>query len=111
MIRLLVGVALGAALAIGGGTWWLARGGCFERCGDGTRCAAGICISALPKPAEPTSTTRDPRRTLRRPGGAAPEAKLAPGDEKMVAEGDALGRTEHIDLSDPDARELTEKDL
>lgn len=108
---------LGLAVA-GGVAWWWSRGdACLGRCGDGTRCQQGRC---LPVPVASPSTpavTKERRRRSRQANGdapaAPPEAQLKPGDDKVVAQGDVLGRPEHIDLSQPGApeRELSQDDL
>jgi hypothetical protein len=114
-MRLAFGIVLGLALAAGGGWLYLQKGkDCLGRCGDGTRCWSGRCIVAAPPTtvAPPTDKTK---RRKRRTGGelAQAELKLSPGDDRMGAVGDSLGRPEHIDLSKPgdDGRELSEEDL
>jgi hypothetical protein len=109
MGKLFAGVLVGMALAVGGAWLWQRSTPCLGRCGSGTECRAGACVAAT-APVAPTPT-KDKHRRARRDSPAAPELHLKPGDEKMIAEGDALGRAEKIDLSEPDARELTQEDL
>ena len=120
MSRIFLGVIIGIALAAGGAFAWSKKmDGCFGRCGDGTRCEANQCLAVIA--ATPMAAPAKTQRTRRRgsngqnngAGGdspIAPEITLKPGDEKMVAQGDALGRPEHIDLTAPgdDGRELTQ---
>lgn len=112
MVRFFVGTLVGAAL-LGAVAFFALRGqgGCLGRCGPGTRCEDHRCVAV----AEPTPTTPASKERKRRPrgAGAAPEVQLRPGDEKMVAQGDALGRPERIDLSQggDEARELQDDDL
>jgi hypothetical protein len=111
-MRLVFGILIGAALTAGGGWLWLEHShDCARRCGDGTRCFNGRCIAQ--GPATAVAPPKDTRRKKRRSSDAAPELKLAPGDERIVASGDALGRPEHIDLSQPgdDGRELSQDEL
>jgi hypothetical protein len=93
MGRFFAGVLVGAALATGI-AWFLSRSR-----------VAPVCA--------PTPTVAPPpaKEKHKRARPAAAEAHLKPGDEKMLAEGDALGRATKIDLSEPDARELTQEDL
>jgi hypothetical protein len=113
MIRFVVGLLFGAGLLAGVGFVFM-RGtdACYGRCGSGTRCDNHKCIVAGPTP--PPVTVKEPSKHRRRRAGepgAAPEIQLKPGDEKMTAQGDTLGRPERIDLSQPDGRELTQDDL
>jgi hypothetical protein len=88
--------------------------GCLGRCGDGTRCDDHRCVAAVVSSAAPTPG-KEPRRRRHRTGdpGAQPEQQLKPGDEKMVTQGDALGRTQHIDLTQAgdDGHELSQEDI
>lgn len=117
MTRVLLGALLGAGLlAIVAYVWMRGADGCLGRCGSGTRCDDHRCIATadIRPPTGPA-----PKERRRRAHHAAndplapPEVQLHPGDEKMVAQGDALGRPERIDLSKPgeDARELQQEDL
>ena len=116
---LVIGLVVGASLGAGG-LWLVGRGqdGCGGRCGTGTRCEHGTCLSAATGTAQ-DSAPRDPKR---RRGGSAHaraaqgELKLQPGDEATRAEGDALGRPEHITFapgeSDPaSSKELSQDDI
>jgi hypothetical protein len=107
--RLLVGVLIGVALAVAAGWVLVPHDDCFGRCGDGTQCKDHRCVVVAVAQTAPPS--RDRKRRARRDSAAAPEIHLQPGDEKMIAEGDALGRPEKIDLSEPDAKELSQDDL
>jgi hypothetical protein len=113
MGKLFAGVLVGVALAAAGAWLWQSSTPCLGRCGSGTECRAGDCVAATAPLAPPP--TKDKHRRARRDSPAAPELHLKPGDEKMIAEGDALGRPEKLDLSgsvaEPDARELSEEDL
>jgi hypothetical protein len=118
--RILVGLLLGVGIAVGVAAWLRLdpRRPCLDRCADGTRCTAsgiaGRCVAAAP-PLPP----EEKRRRRHRSDGAGlhvsaqPEVKLQPGDERMVADGDALGRPERIDFSkDGDqGHELAQEDL
>lgn len=115
MGRFLVGIVCGAALlAAGALVYTRGSDGCFGRCGAGTECRDHTCLAeAAPAPGRPIVT-----RHHRHHGGgdspaAPPPPQLHPGDEKMVAEGDGLGRPEHIDLTaqGDDGRELQQEDL
>src|SRR5262249_37882543 len=107
--KVLVGILLGAALAAATGWMLIPHDDCFGRCGDGTQCKDHHCV--IPAAATSPATPKDRKRRTRRDSAAAPEIHLQPGDEKMIAEGDALGRPEKIDLSEPDAKELSQDDL
>ncbi len=111
MVRIFGGILVGALLAAGGAWLWLQREACLGRCGDGTSCQQHRCV-VVAAPAAPVAV-KERRHRARRTGdsAAAPEIHLKPGDEKMIAEGDALGRPERIDLSEPDAKELSQDDL
>jgi hypothetical protein len=112
-----LGIVVGGALVAGGGWLWIKSGkDCLGRCGDGTRCFQTRCIANGPATTV-APPPKDPRRRKRHGGGgfnpAAPELKLAPGDEKLVASGESLGRAEHVDLTQggDDGRELSQEDL
>jgi len=92
---------------------------CLDRCADGTRCANARCIPSFaekppaPEP-KPGRRKRGPRTTLSGSGTepAEPEKKLLPGDERPGTSGDALGRPEHIDMSQGgDDKELAQADI
>jgi hypothetical protein len=97
-------------LALGAAWLLVPHDDCFGRCGDGTQCKNRVCVASATTPPPPTAKERK-RRARRNGESAAPEIHLQPGDEKMLAEGDALGRPEKIDLSEPDAKELSQDDL
>jgi len=116
MLRVLIGVLIGAGLLAGVAYVWM-RGdnGCLGRCGDGTRCDDHRCIAAADVKLAPTDK-KDPHRRRRHgtdTAGAPSEVQLKPGDEKMVAQGDTLGRPERIDMTKDgdDARELSQDEL
>jgi hypothetical protein len=115
VLRVLGGLFLGLVLACAGGyVWFHESKSCLGRCGDGTRCSENRCVVSGPAiaAAPPKDTVR--RRKRRGAGGpAAPELKLSPGDERLTTSGDALGRAEHIDLTQAgdDGRELSQEDL
>ncbi len=118
-MRVIFGMLLASALLVGGAALFMnATDGCVGRCGDGTRCDDHRCVPNAPAPAVATAAPAKERK--RRRGGkpssdgtAAPEVQLHPGDEKMVAQGDALGRPEHIDLTEGggDGKELSQEDM
>jgi hypothetical protein len=116
-VRIVAGVVIGLLVAVAAGYVWLRESkDCLGRCGDGTRCQQSQCVPAVAAAAAPVKET--PHRRKRRGNGAvggpaAPELKLSPGDERMTTSGDALGRPEHIDLTQPgdDGRELSQDDL
>lgn len=121
MARILLGLLIGLALAAGGGWLYLQKTKtCLDRCGDGTRCFGGRCIASGPATSV-ASTPSLPKKKKRRSGGggggmpgeAAPGLKLSPGDDRLTSAGDALGRAEHVDLSQggDNGRELTQDDL
>ena len=86
---------------------------CLGRCGEGTECKEQRCVARAPAGAlstAPAPTSKRPRRS-RSLDPAAPEAQLRPGDERMVAQGEPLGRTERVDFNQADAKELTQDDL
>jgi hypothetical protein len=117
MTRVLLGMLGGVALlALVMYVWMRGDDSCLGRCGSGTKCDNHRCVAmAESKPAAPPAKER--RRRPHKAGelaSAQPELHLQPGDEKMVSQGDALGRPEHIDLSkpdDPNAKELGEDEL
>jgi hypothetical protein len=117
VLRLVFGMILGLALASGASWLYLQKSkDCLSRCGNGTHCFNGRCIAT--GPATSVSNAPIPARGKRKrhggPGGegAQPELKLSPGDERISNAGDALGRPEHIDLSEGGSeRELTQDDL
>jgi hypothetical protein len=119
MGRFFAGALASAALLAGAIFFFWTRsdgGACLGRCGAGTRCADHQCVAAAVEPAHPAPPQKDPRRRRHAagPGAATPEVTLRPGDEKMTAQGDALGRPERIDLSKEakdDERELSQEDL
>jgi hypothetical protein len=113
-MRLLLGIILGIALATGGAYVWLGGDACLARCGKGTTCVAGRCEASTPAPtAAPEKVPRERRRRGGPASQAQPEATLQPGDDKMVARGDALGRSEHVDLTQggEDGKDLDEAEL
>jgi hypothetical protein len=120
MARFLVGLLCGAALCagvvlVGGVSWLRSSSGCWGRCGDGTRCVDHHCLAAAPShaPAAPVHAGRHHHRHSGDSPSAPPEITLHPGDEKMVAQGDSLGRAEHVDLTaaGDDGKELEQEDL
>lgn len=120
MPRIFLGILVGIALAAGSGWLYLQKGkDCLDRCGDGTRCFGGRCIAAGPATSVATAPSLPKKHKRRGAGGnngsgpAAPELHLSPGDDKTTASGDALGRPEHIDLSQggSDGKELSQDDL
>jgi len=101
------------------------RVGCFDRCGEGTTCREGRCVVAAPTPT-PTTTPAPPPEKRRKRGRAAggeaggeplatiaEELQLQPGDETPASQGDALGRSETLDLtgSDEPAHELSVEEV
>jgi hypothetical protein len=113
MVRFTFGIVVGVGLAVAAGWLYLQKGkDCLDRCGSGTRCFQGRCIAA--GPATTVATTPKPSHRRRHHGGAAQaELKLAPGDERTTTAGDALGRAEHVDLTQggDDGRALEQEDL
>ncbi|MDB4965200.1 MAG: hypothetical protein JWN44_889 [Myxococcales bacterium] len=117
MIRFVFGIFIGVGLAAGGGWLYLQKTkDCLTRCGDGTRCFNGRCIAAAP--ATTVAPPPDKKKRKRRGGGSGgdpsqPELKLSPGDERIASAGEALGRAEHIDLTQggDDGKELQQEDL
>jgi hypothetical protein len=112
MGRIVAGLLLGALLVGGGAALWLHGDPCLGRCGDGTQCRQQRCVVPTAAVA-PAPAPKERHRRARRGGdsAAAPEVHLQPGDDKMRAEGDALGRPERLDLSQPDAHELSQDEL
>ena len=121
MLRLVLGILVGVVLCAGSGWLYLQKGkDCLSRCGDGTRCFEGKCIPSGPSTSVATTPSL-PKKHKRHGGGsgnngsgpAAPELHLSPGDDHMTASGDALGRPEHIDLSQggDDGKALSQDDL
>ena len=111
----LVAVAVGAYATLGRS---VTSDRCLGRCGTGTMCAAMSCVSSVP--VAPTVESKPGRkrgrgRTALSSNGvtaAEPEKKLQPGDEKMTTSGDAMGRPDHIDMSQgDDEKELPQADI
>jgi len=96
LLGLLAGAGLLAAIAF---VWTSRMDACFGRCGTGTKCSDHRCLAA----AEPApAPAKEPKRRRRHGAGdasAAAEIQLKPGDEKMIAQGDALGRSQRIDMT------------
>lgn len=96
---------------------WLGGDPCLWRCGDGTDCKARVCVAkSQTTPSNPIAgttpaTKRGKRRAPSSGDPARPEVQLQPGDDKMVTQGDALGKSERIDLAAPDAKELSQDDI
>ncbi len=84
---------------------------CLGKCGAKTHCASAVCVAdEAPIKTMPADAMHKRRRHVE-DHVAAEELTLKPGDDRMTAEGDALGRTEHIDLSEPNAHELTQDQM
>ena len=112
MGRIVAGLFFGVLLVAGGAALWLHGDPCLGRCGEGTQCRQQRCVTvAVVAATAPVAKERHRRARRGGDSAAAPEIHLQPGDEKMRAEGDALGRPEHLDLSEPDAHELSQDDL
>jgi hypothetical protein len=117
MTRVLLGALLGAGLlATVAYVWMRGADGCLGRCGTGTRCDDHRCVATADLRPAPGVAPKERRRRAHHGGAndpaAPPEVQLHPGDEKMVAQGDALGRPERMDLSKTDEpRELQQDDL
>ena len=123
MLRFLLGFVLAVATVALAGYLYLGKraltDACLDRCADGTRCAGGRCIPSFAE--KPPAPEPKPGRRRKRGsaaaggigGGAAePEKKLLPGDERSSTSGDALGRPEHIDMSQGgDDKELAQGDI
>ena len=113
MIRVLVGVVVGVAVAIGLGFAWTSQDPCLGRCAGGTRCEAARCVpdalTVVPSPAAPAPAKKK-RRAATGEASASAEVQLRPGDTDRVTQGDALGRPEHLDLTEAgsDAKELSQ---
>jgi hypothetical protein len=113
--RILVGLLLGivAAAAILWARRIDPRDPCLSRCSAETRCTEGRCVPVVAQvaPAAPEHKRRH------RKGGDAPSAEpevtLKPGDERVVSDGDALGRPEHVDFAKDgdEGHELSQDDL
>ena len=111
-------MVVGVALVAGGAWAWMrTHDGCFGRCGEGTRCTDHKCLATGPAVTIAPPTDKTHRRRRHGAGGAlgqaAPELKLQPGDERIVAQGDALGRPDHIDFRQggDDGHELDQGEL
>ena len=121
MVRLLAGIIVGAVLAVGAGLAFQQKDPCLGRCGEGTACEGGRCVVtrvAAPAPVAPAPVGKKRKRGSGTSGSgmgdpAAPEIVLQPGDTDRMAQGDALGRPEHIDLTEagPDGKDLTQEDM
>jgi hypothetical protein len=112
MVRFLVGLLVGAGLlAAIAFVWMRGTDACLGRCGDGTKCDNHRCVVATAAPPVVTKETKRRRKHGNGLGGAAPEIQLQPGDEIPTAQGDALGRPEHLDLSKPDEHELSDQEI
>jgi hypothetical protein len=119
VLRFVLGFVLCAVTIGGAAVLYLGKASlgdpCLGRCGDGTRCTNGRCLAAVASapPVDPKSHRR--RRTHLGNDGvtsAEPEKKLAPGDDRATTVGDALGRPEHIDLSQGgDDKELPQAEI
>ena len=115
----MLGFVLCALTLAGGAYLYLGKGSvepCLGRCAGGTRCDNARCVPTIAA-AAPTPDTKKGRH--RRPrigndgiGVAEPEKKLAPGDDKPTTVGDALGRPEHLDLTQGgDDKELPQAEI
>lgn len=115
-VRMFVGFLL-AVVLLGGSAAavWFGGDPCLWRCGEGTECKARACVVKTTAPSAPVATAPPTKRGRKRvPSGgdpARPEVQLQPGDEKMVTQGDALGKSERIDFAAPDAKELSQDDI
>ena len=109
MGKIFAGILVGVVVTAGGVWLWQWGTPCLGRCGAGTQCRDNNCVASVA--AAPAPPTKEKRHRARQNSAAAPEVHLKPGDEKMLAEGDALGRPEKLDLSEPDAKELSQEDL
>jgi len=110
--RLALGIVAGCAIAAAAGLVWLRGDACLGRCGAETRCLDHLCVPAVARPtAAPAKVERRARSRGELPLAQA-EEQLRPGDERPLVQGDALGRPEHIDLSEAgSAGELSDADL
>lgn len=114
-------VGFSIALVLLGGSAaavWFGGDPCLWRCGDGTECKARACVGKAAAPSAPLAAPATKRGRKRAPNSgdgaldpARPEVQLKPGDEKMVTQGDALGKSERIDFAAPDAKELSQDDI
>lgn len=121
MLRFVLGFVFALATVAGAAYLYLGKraltDACLDRCAEGTRCASGRCIPSFaeaPAPAEPKGGKRKRGRSALSSSGvgtAEPEKKLLPGDERSSTTGDALGRPEHIDLSQGDEPELAQAEI
>ena len=124
MLRFLLGFVFAFATLAGAAYLYLGKAGmkdaCLDRCGEGTRCASSHCIPSFsdrtPEPVDKKGGRRHSKRLQLSAGGitsAEPEKKLAPGDDKTTTTGDALGRPEHIDMTQGggDGKELSQNDI
>lgn len=112
MLRFTLGIVFGLGLAVAGGWLYLHKGkDCLHRCGSGTQCFDGHCLASGPATTV-TSKPKPPHRRRHRSTAQA-ELHLAPGDERSASAGDALGRPQHVDLTQAgdDGRELDQSDL
>jgi len=88
--------------------------GCLWRCGKSTHCVEKLCVAVeAPLPSPPEKRDEKKRRRRAPLDGAAPAVTLQPGDERMVSQGDTLGRPQKIDFSKggDDGRELSQDEL
>lgn len=124
MLRFLLGFVLALATVAGAAYLYLGKAAmnnaCLDRCGDGTRCASAHCIPSFAdktvEPVDKKGGRRRGKRPLLSAGGvtsAEPEKKLAPGDDRTTTTGDALGRPEHIDMTQggADGKELSQGEI
>jgi hypothetical protein len=122
VLRFLLGFVLALAAVAGAAYFYIGKDAlkdpCFGRCGDATRCASSHCTpSFAEKPVVPEAKKghRGKRTALTKDGitSAEPEKKLLPGDDKLSTTGDALGRPEHIDLTEggDDGKELQQSEI
>jgi hypothetical protein len=97
----LVALVLAGAAAVGVYTWQKRADPCFARCGEGTRCEAGLCRPIPPAPIAAAPAPHRRRRGVTHDG--APVPQLQPGDTKVNVEGDKLGRPgARLDLTGAD---------
>lgn len=118
MARVVVGFLIALALLGAGAAMYLGgpdalRDPCLARCGDKTECRERRCVPVVVSPSpEPKPAKRRGGRAQTK-DGLQPELKLLPGDEKIVASGDALGRPEHVEFvpGDDNSVELSQDDI